>query len=208
MIVHTWADQLSYDSVYMGRSTSITAYDGTIWYFATTLQALCILTSLFLLTITLLIAFTLGGYQISIAYCLFFILSKWCKGNSKRWRPWSQTAPVGSVWSGSALFAHTYLSENLGSLRLLLVQILWCLDSWNEPSGKNLLSGCHMKENRSWCHKMHFELCIDIKFHYLCRYQWSAVFLVCWMLLGWFTASLDTTTPPREWHHSSLRLVQ
>ena len=27
------------------------------------------------------------------------------------------TAPVGAVWSGSALFAHTYLSENFGSLR-------------------------------------------------------------------------------------------
>ena len=29
-----------------------------------------------------------------------------------------QTAPLGAVWSGSALFATTYLSENLGSLRL------------------------------------------------------------------------------------------
>ena len=28
-----------------------------------------------------------------------------------------QTAPVGAVWSGSALFAQTYLSENLGKLR-------------------------------------------------------------------------------------------
>ena len=28
-----------------------------------------------------------------------------------------QTAPVGAVWSESALFAQTYLSENLGSLR-------------------------------------------------------------------------------------------
>ena len=28
-----------------------------------------------------------------------------------------QTAPLGAVWSGSALFAQTYLSENLGSLR-------------------------------------------------------------------------------------------
>ena len=30
-----------------------------------------------------------------------------------------QTAPVGAVWSGSALFAQAYLSENLGSLRYL-----------------------------------------------------------------------------------------
>ena len=28
-----------------------------------------------------------------------------------------QTAPLGAVWSVSALFAQTYLSENLGSLR-------------------------------------------------------------------------------------------
>ena len=28
-----------------------------------------------------------------------------------------QTAPLGAVWSGSALFAKTYLSENLGSLQ-------------------------------------------------------------------------------------------
>ena len=28
-----------------------------------------------------------------------------------------QTAPLGAVWSGSALFAQTYMSENLGSLR-------------------------------------------------------------------------------------------
>ena len=28
-----------------------------------------------------------------------------------------QTAPLGAVWSGSALFAKTCLSENLGSLR-------------------------------------------------------------------------------------------
>ena len=26
-----------------------------------------------------------------------------------------QTAPLGAVWSGSALFAQAYLSENLGS---------------------------------------------------------------------------------------------
>ena len=28
-----------------------------------------------------------------------------------------QTAPLGAVWSEFALFAQTYLSENLGSLR-------------------------------------------------------------------------------------------
>ena len=28
-----------------------------------------------------------------------------------------QTAPVGAIWSGSALFAQTCLSENLGTLQ-------------------------------------------------------------------------------------------
>ena len=28
-----------------------------------------------------------------------------------------QTAPLGAVWSGSALFVKAYLSENLGSLQ-------------------------------------------------------------------------------------------
>ena len=31
-----------------------------------------------------------------------------------------QTAPLGAVWSGSALFAQAYVSENLGSLRYYL----------------------------------------------------------------------------------------
>ena len=34
-----------------------------------------------------------------------------------------QTAPLGTVWSGSALFAQTYLSENLGSLRYVWLQV-------------------------------------------------------------------------------------
>ena len=34
-----------------------------------------------------------------------------------------QTALLGAVWSGSALFAQAYLSENLGSLCYLCVQI-------------------------------------------------------------------------------------
>ena len=37
--------------------------------------------------------------------------SKRCSRNGKQCRPWS------AVWSGSALFAQAYLSENLGSLR-------------------------------------------------------------------------------------------
>ena len=32
-----------------------------------------------------------------------------------------QTAPLGAVWSGSALFAQACLSENLGSLRYVWI---------------------------------------------------------------------------------------
>ena len=38
-----------------------------------------------------------------------------------------QTAPLGEVWSGSALFAHTYLSENLWSLRYMLQNLKFYL---------------------------------------------------------------------------------
>ena len=31
-----------------------------------------------------------------------------------------QPAPLGAVWSGSAQFAQTYLSENLGPLQLIM----------------------------------------------------------------------------------------
>ena len=34
-----------------------------------------------------------------------------------------QTAPLGAVWSGSALFAQTCLSENLGSLRYYIATV-------------------------------------------------------------------------------------
>ena len=33
-----------------------------------------------------------------------------------------QTAPLGEVWSGSVLFAQTYLSENLGSFRYFILE--------------------------------------------------------------------------------------
>ena len=55
-------------------------------------------------------------------------VSKLCKRNGKQCKPWSdcssvdpdQTAPLGAVWSGSALFAQACLSENLRSLRYVL----------------------------------------------------------------------------------------
>ena len=64
-------------------------------------------------------------------------IQKICCNHSKIWTMWlnhkvmspndadgtansvdpDQTAPLGAVWSGFALFAQAYLSENLGSLR-------------------------------------------------------------------------------------------
>ena len=41
-----------------------------------------------------------------------------------------QTTPLGAVWSGSALFAQTYLSENLGSLWQDLIALV-CLIYYN-----------------------------------------------------------------------------
>ena len=37
-----------------------------------------------------------------------------------------QTAPLGAIWSGSALFAQAYLSENLGSLWYTLFLCIYC----------------------------------------------------------------------------------
>ena len=49
-----------------------------------------------------------------------------------------QTAPLGAVWSESALFAQAYLSENLGSLRYIccMSQILFL---WSVASPPNLI---------------------------------------------------------------------
>ena len=67
----------------------------------------------------------------------YFDTPKNCCNHSKIWTMWlyhrvmrpndadgmansvdpDKTAPLGAVWSGSALFAQAYLSENLGSLR-------------------------------------------------------------------------------------------
>ena len=51
-----------------------------------------------------------------------------------------QTAPLGAVWSGSALFAQAYLSENLGSLRydkLCNIQS-WFSDHLYDENTKNI----------------------------------------------------------------------
>ena len=36
-----------------------------------------------------------------------------------------QTAPVGAVWSGSTLFAQTYLSENLATIQYVGSKMLY-----------------------------------------------------------------------------------
>ena len=42
-----------------------------------------------------------------------------------------QTAPLGAVWSGSALFAQICLSENLGTLRYKnIVTVVVCMTIW------------------------------------------------------------------------------
>ena len=42
-----------------------------------------------------------------------------------------QTAPLGAVWSGSALFVQTYLSENLGSLQYIFMSLT--VVAWHLP---------------------------------------------------------------------------
>ena len=43
-----------------------------------------------------------------------------------------QPAPLGAVWSGSALFAQAYLSENLGTLRYYKIpEYLDTQKNWN-----------------------------------------------------------------------------
>ena len=53
-----------------------------------------------------------------------------------------QTAPLGAVWPGSALFAQAYLSENLGSLRYSSCDIfqkhVLCISSLYETSSCKL----------------------------------------------------------------------
>ena len=64
-----------------------------------------------------------------------------------------QTAPLGAVWSGSALFAQAYLSENFGSLRYLRFALFhqqWAVDyeisKWEEM-GENKTSYGHTEQN-------------------------------------------------------------
>ena len=47
-----------------------------------------------------------------------------------------QTAPLGAVWSGSALFAQAYLSENLGSLRYTMLPSQHLVTTIKTSNGK------------------------------------------------------------------------
>ena len=51
-------------------------------------------------------------------------VSKRWRRNVKQCRPWSDCSSRGAVWSGSTLFAQTYLSEKLGSLRNTVFGVL------------------------------------------------------------------------------------
>ena len=89
--------------------------------------------------------FCLCSSVANLSYCKFPKYSdtqKICCNHSKIWTMWlyhrvmspndadgmansvdpDQTAPLGAVWSGSALFAQTCLSENLGSLLYVLIK--------------------------------------------------------------------------------------
>ena len=47
-----------------------------------------------------------------------------------------QTAPLAAVWSGSALFAQAYQSENLGSLRYTIYHSVCIFCFWTNYYGK------------------------------------------------------------------------
>ena len=52
----------------------------------------------------------------------------------------NQTAPLGAVWSGSALFAQAYLSENLGSLRYSIWPIIYRVEVGNDKTPGNMVN--------------------------------------------------------------------
>ena len=84
-----------------------------------------------------------------IVHCIYRKFPKYsdtqkiCCNHSKTWTMWlyhramspndaegiansvdpDQTAPLGAVWSGFALFAQAYLSENLGTLRYDIILV-------------------------------------------------------------------------------------
>ena len=58
-----------------------------------------------------------------------------------------QTAPLGTVWSGSALFAQAYLSENLGSLRYVVGTYKNHLVVFEPPHDKTNQMACAPSED-------------------------------------------------------------
>ena len=52
-----------------------------------------------------------------------------------------QTAPLGAVWSGSALFAQAYLSENLRSLRYITDLTMFYVTVFLKPKKFMWISG-------------------------------------------------------------------
>ena len=60
-------------------------------------------------------------------------------------------APLGAVWSGSALFVQAYLSENLGSLQYVLVDVLYGLPADFIRSGHTSCCGFTRRLNVTYC---------------------------------------------------------
>ena len=50
-----------------------------------------------------------------------------------------QPTPLGAVWSGSALFAQAYLSENLGLLRYSIWPIIFRVEVGNDKTPGNMV---------------------------------------------------------------------
>ena len=111
---------------------------------------------------------------------MYLDTQKICCNHSKIWTMWlyhrvmspndadgmannvdpDQTAPLGAVWSGSALFAQAYLSENLESLRYSIYGIpcfthtflVWLWLQYNGPEEKTIIQfdQSFMKTKWAW----------------------------------------------------------
>ena len=49
-------------------------------------------------------------------------------------------APLGAVWSGSALFAQAYLSEKLGSLQYACIHKIFVVHHWSASGLENFIN--------------------------------------------------------------------
>ena len=89
-----------------------------------------------------------------------------------------QTAPLGAVWSGSALFAQTCLSENLG--KLLITATFWLPEFFQifTVYFPGIFEPRHDKTNKMSVHPAKTQISLDI------RPVWSESWLSAWSKLG------------------------